>query len=270
MSEDRIVKGVVDNLQQIDNAINVIINMMTKNELPFSRNLLDPMIEFSMSVGLLLITAYWFVGFINEITEMDWRHLSIWWYMKKLVVLILGKEVVVNSIVICRGIFQFVNWMVIKYQGAVDIPNMVSQLDVEAFTKMVEDLSFMDRVMFNAELQTPKLVLMAVAVIVQMLAYWRCIKIAMLQVFAPIRLATVVNKGWSGAFPFLQDYVGEVAQVVVIIVGLRLYANIVGDMMLNAGDSSTNMFIKLILASVMLLAVIGGAVPMAKSLIGGR
>ena len=270
MNEDRIVKGVVDNLQQIDNAINVIINMMTKNELPFSRNLLDPMIEVSMTAGLLLVTGYWLIGFINEVTEIDWRNLSMWWYMRKLAGLILGKTLIDYSIVICRGIFQFVNLMVIKYQGAVDIPNMVSQLDVEAFTKMVEDLSFMDRVAFNAELQFPKIVLMIVAVVVQMLAYWRCIKIAMLQIFAPIRLATVVNKGWSGAFPFLQDYVGEVAQVVVIIVGLRLYANIVGDMMLNAGDSSTNMFIKLILASVMLLAIIGGAVPMAKSLIGGR
>jgi hypothetical protein len=270
MSEDRIIKGVIDNLQQIDNAINVIINMMTKNELPFSNNLLNPMIEISVTIGLMLVTAYWLIGFVNEITEMDWRHLSIWWYMKKLVVIILGKEIVAGSIVICRGIFQFVNWLVVKYQGSVDIPNMVSQLDVKTFTKMVEDLNLADRLMFNVELQFPKIVLMVVAVIVQMLAYWRCIKIAMLQVFAPIRLATVVNKGCSGAFPFLQDYVGEVAQVIVIIVGLRLYSNIVGDMMLNAGDSSTNMFIKLILASVMLLATIGGAVPFARKLIGGN
>jgi hypothetical protein len=270
MSEDRIIKGVIDNLQQIDNAINVIINMMTKNELPFSNKLLDPMIEISVTIGLLLVTAYWLIGLINEMTEIDWKHLSMWWYLRKFIQLLVGKVLIEKSIDICRGIFQIVNSMVAKYQGSVDIPNMVSQLDVKTFTKMVEDLNWVDRIMFNADLQFPKLVLMAVAIIVQMLAYWRCIKIAMLQVFAPIRLATVVNKGCSGAFPFLQDYVGEVAQVIVIIVGLRLYSNIVGDMMLNAGDSSTNMFIKLILASVMLLAVIGGAVPMAKKLIGGR
>ena len=265
---NRIVNGVVDNLRQIDNAMNVIINMMTKNELPFDRQLIDPMIEVSMTIGLILVVAYWMIGFIKEITEIDWKHLSMWWYIRKIIQIILGKELVTGSVDICKAIFQLINSLVLEYQGAIDIPSMVAQFDAKAFKAEVEALGFMDRIMFNAELQTPKLVLMAVAVIIQMLAYYRTLRIGLLQISAPIRLATAVNGNFSGVYSFLQDYVGEVGQVLVIVWGMRLYANVVGDMMMNVSQSGTNTFIKLILASVMLLAVILGAVPFAKSLIG--
>ncbi len=268
MDEDRIVNGVVDSLERIDNAINVITNMMTKNKLPISEQLINPLIETSITIALLLVTAYWLVGFINELTEMDWRHLSIWWYVKKIVQLILAEELIIHSPDLCNAIFDLVNWMVQEFQLTTNIPKMIQQLDKDQFRQTVEGLNLWDRIMFNVELQTPKLVLMAVAVVVQLMAWIRVINIAILQILAPIRLSTVVNRGVSGAYSFFQDYVGEVGQVLIIFLGLKLYSSTIGDMMLNVGNSSTNMVFKMLLSSVCLLVVILGAVPIAKKLIG--
>ena len=77
-----ILKQLTEAIYNIDNTITEMVKLLSSDITKTSMwPLVSKMVEISQTIALLLVVAYWLIGFVNELTEIDWRHLSIWWYI---------------------------------------------------------------------------------------------------------------------------------------------------------------------------------------------
>ena len=90
-----ILKQLTEAIYNIDNTITEMVKLLSSD---ITKTALWPLVEsmvtISQTIALLLVTGYWIINLINEVTEIDWRNLSMWWYMRKLAILIFGKVLV--------------------------------------------------------------------------------------------------------------------------------------------------------------------------------
>ena len=76
-----ILKQLTEAIYNIDNTLTEMVKLLSSDITKTSMwPLVERMVEISQTIALLLVVAYWLIGFVNELTEIDWRHLSIWWY----------------------------------------------------------------------------------------------------------------------------------------------------------------------------------------------
>jgi hypothetical protein len=90
-----ILKQLTEAIYNIDKTLTEMVKLLSSDITKTSMwPLVERMVEISQTIALLLVVAYWLIGFVNELTEIDWRHLSIWWYIKKIIQIILAKALV--------------------------------------------------------------------------------------------------------------------------------------------------------------------------------
>ena len=84
-----ILKQLTEAIYNIDKTLTEMVKLLSSDITKTTMwPLVEKMVEISQTIALLLVVAYWLIGFVNELTEIDWRHLSIWWYIKKIIQII--------------------------------------------------------------------------------------------------------------------------------------------------------------------------------------
>ena len=225
-----ILKQLTEAIYNIDNTITEMVKILSSDITKTAMwPLVSKMVEISQTIALLLVVAYWLIGFVNEITEIDWRHLSIWWYMKRIIQLILAKALVSLAPRICIGIYAFVGWAIKEYTPVAVNSMLYQGVDFSSLYASINDMGIMEKLVYKMDLLIPQITISVCSVIIQVIAYVRMLTICLLTVISPICLSTVVNKGVSGCYSFIKEYVGTVAQSVIMIIAFALYKGMIGS-----------------------------------------
>lgn len=269
MKSEDILESLKKALEGMDSAVERIIGILTKDV--FSNGMLtmiDKTVEVTQTIALLLVTAYWLIGFINEITEVDWRHLSIWWYLKKIIQLILAKALIDLAPDICYGICHFCGWAIKEINLNTNLSSLLTSVNLVEIEKDLDGMNLWGRIWYYMEMMIPKSVITVSSLVVQVIAYLRTISIAIYVMISPICFATVVNKGVSGCYSFLQKFVGTVGQSLIIVIGVNVYKGIVADMLVSSTQGGLGVTMQLTVASIMLMVIIVSAQQFSKMLAG--
>jgi hypothetical protein len=207
------------------------------------------------------------MGFVEEITEIDWRHLSMWWYIKKIIQLILAKALIDYSPTLCEMSYNFIRYALEMYKLTFIQNDIINNINWDAMMKTVKDMSVMERIAFNMEMQIPGYVLQGVGVYLQAVGIIRMVNIAMLQVIAPIKLALCSKEGMKPAWDFLRKYISTVGQNVIIMIAIWIYTAIANEMILVNIQGTADLMIKIVLSSVVLVITVLSAQSFARFLL---
>ena len=233
---------------------------------PQLREILNALTETSQMIALTLVVAYWLMGFVEEITEVDWKHLSMWWYIKKIIQLILAKALIDLSPTLCEISYNFIRYTLEMFKLTLNQSDILNNINWDAMMKTVKDMSISERIMFNAEMMIPGYIIQGVGIFLQGVAIVRMINIALLQVIAPIKFALCSKYGTKPAWEFLGRYIATVGQNVIIMIGISIYTVLANEIILVDIQGTADLLIKIVLSSVVLIMTILSAQAIAKFL----
>ena len=97
LSVDGVLRDISEALSSIDTVMNDMVNVLSQDIITQNVGtwqMVNKAVQISQTIALVIVVAYWLIGFINEITDMDWRNLSMWWYFRKIIQLILAKALI--------------------------------------------------------------------------------------------------------------------------------------------------------------------------------
>lgn len=234
---------------------------------PQLNEILNTLTETAQMIALILVTSYWLMGFIEEITQIDWKHLSMWWYIKKIIQLILAKALIDHSPVLCEMSYNFVRYALEMFKLTINQTDILNNINWDAMMKTVKDMSITERIMFNAEMMIPGYIIQGVGIFLQVVAFVRMINIALLQVIAPIKLALCSKEGTRPAWEFLKMYISTVGQNVIIMIAISIYTAFVNEIILVNIQGTADLLVKIVLSSVVLVMTILSAQAFAKFLV---
>jgi hypothetical protein len=232
ISDNSILQTLIFVLTEMDIVVKELINTFSENIATGSIwEISKVIIGITKTVALTLLTGYWLIGLINEITEIDWKHLSMWWYFKKFIQLLIGKALVEKSVDICLAIYNLVGWGLNEIGIKTSNFELFSTVNLGSLKKMVNDMGLMEKLVFKMDLIIPQIVILLVCGLIIVIAEIRVLSIYLLITISPICFATVVNKGASGVYPFIKEYVGITAQAIIMLIVTVLYnARVIGVM----------------------------------------
>ena len=263
-----ILKQLTEAIYNIDNTITEMVKILSSDITKTAMwPLVSKMVEISQTIALLLVVAYWLIGFINEITEIDWRHLSIWWYMKRIIQLILAKTLVDLAPNICISIYAFVGWAIRQYAPVSVSTSLFQSIDFQSVIDTVNNMGIMEKMVYKMDLLIPQITISVCSVIIQVIAYVRMLTICLLTIISPICLSTVVNKGVSGAYGFIKEYVGTVAQSVIMIIAFSLYKGMIASIV-ETQITGWDSIWKLVVSTIVLVITVLSSQSIAKMLAG--
>ena len=265
---NEIIFQLVQAVLGIDNTLTELVQLLSSD---ITRTnmwpLVEKMVEISQTIALLLVVAYWLIGFINEITEIDWRHLSIWWYMKRIIQLILAKALVDLAPNICISIYAFVGWAIKEYAPVTVSTSLFQTIDFKPVVDIVNEMGIMEKMVYKMDILIPQITISICSVIIQVIAHVRMLTICLLTIISPICLSTVVNKGVSGCYSFIKEYVGTVAQSVIMIIAFSLYKGMIGSV-LETQITGWDSIWKLVVSTIVLVITVLSSQSIAKMLTG--
>ena len=263
-----ILKQLTEAIYNIDNTLTEMVKLLSSDITKTSMwPLVERMVEISQTIALLLVVAYWLIGFVNELTEIDWRHLSIWWYIKKIIQIILAKALVDLAPNICISIYAFVGWAIKEY-SPVAVNSMLYQgVDFSSLYASINNMGIMEKLVYKMDLLIPQITISICSIVIQVIAHVRMITICLLTIISPICLSTVVNKGVSGCYGFIKEYVGTVAQSVIMIIAFALYKGMIGGI-IDAQITGWESIWKLVVSTIVLVITILSSQSIAKMLAG--
>ncbi len=268
LSGKEILQQLVQSIVGIDNTLTNLVNVLSSDITKTSLwPLVERMVEISQTIALLLVTGYWMINLINEVTEIDWRNLSMWWYMRKLAGLIMGKVLVDYSPKICIAIYGLVGWAVKEYAPVSVNVSLFQTIDFQPVMDAINNMGIMEKMVYKMDLLIPQIAISICSVIIQVIAYVRMLTICLLTIISPICLATTVNKGVSGAYGFIKEYVGTVAQSVIMIIAFSLYKSMVGSI-IETQITGWDSIWKLVVSTIVLVITVLSSQSIAKMLAG--
>ena len=212
--------------------------------------------ETSQMIALILVTVYWLMGFIEEITEIDWRNLSMWWYIRKIIQLMLAKALIDLSPTLCEISYNFIRHALEMYKLTFNQNDLLNNINWDGVMKTVKEMNSLERIAFNTEMMVPGYIIQGVGVFLQVVGVVRIFNIAMLQIIAPIKLALCSKYGMRPAWEFLRRYVSTVGQNVIIMIAIWVYTAIANEMILVNIQGTADLMIKILISSVVLVVTI--------------
>ena len=263
-----ILKQLTEAIYNIDNTLTEMVKLLSSDITKTSMwVLVERMVEISQTIALLLVVAYWLIGFVNELTEIDWRHLSIWWYIKKIIQIILAKALVDLAPNICISIYTFVGWAIKEY-SPVAVNSMLYQgIDFSSLYASINNMGIMEKLVYKMDLLIPQITISICSIVIQVIAHVRMLTVCLLTIISPICLSTVVNKGVSGCYGFIKEYVGTVAQSVIMIIAFALYKGMIGGI-IDTQITGWEGIWKLVVSTIVLAITILSSQSIAKMLAG--
>ena len=270
LSVDGVLSDISEALSSIDTVMNDMVNVLSQDIITQNVGtwqMVNKAVQISQTIALVIVVAYWLIGFIDEITQMDWRNLSIWWYFRKIIQLILAKALIDIAPDLCIAIYNFVGWALKEYGNIGTTSSIFSSIDLQGIKEMAKDMNFVDKVFFKIDMLIPKFAIWICGIIIQIMAYARMLQICLMTIISPISLATIVNGRHSGAFTFIKEYVAVVAQSIIMILSFIVYKGIVQSI-ITGQITGWNSVWKIVVATVTLTTIIASSQKLAKMFLG--
>ena len=270
LSVDGVLSDISEALSSIDTVMNDMVNVLSQDIITQNAGtwqMVNKAVQISQTIALVIVVAYWLIGFINEITDMDWRNLSIWWYFRKIIQLILAKALIDIAPDLCITIYNFVGWALKEYGNIGTTSSIFSSIDLQGIKEMAKDMNFVDKVFFKIDMLIPKFAIWICGIIIQVMAYARILQICLMTIISPISLASIVNGRNSGAFNFIKEYVSVVSQAVIMLLSFIIYRGVVQSI-ITGQITGWNSVWKIVVATVTLTFMISSSQKLAKMFLG--
>ena len=270
LSVDGVLRGISEALSSIDTVMNDMVNVLSQDIITQNVGtwqMVNKAVQISQTIALVIVVAYWLIGFINEITDMDWRNLSMWWYFRKIIQLILAKALIDIAPDLCITIYNFVGWALKEYGNIGTTSSIFSSIDLQGIKEMAKDMNFVDKVFFKIDMLIPKFAIWICGIIIQVMAYARILQICLMTIISPISLASIVNGRNSGAFNFIKEYVSVVSQAVIMFLSFIIYRGVV-QTIITGQITNWNSVWKIVVATVTLTFTISSSQKLAKMFLG--
>ena len=270
LSVDGVLRGISEALSSIDTVMNDMVNVLSQDIITQNVGtwqMVNKAVQISQTIALVIVVAYWLIGFINEITDMDWRNLSMWWYFRKIIQLILAKALIDIAPDLCITIYNFVGWALKEYGNIGTTSSIFSSIDLQGIKEMAKDMNFVDKVFFKIDMLIPKFAIWICGIIIQVMAYARILQICLMTIISPISLASIVNGRNSGAFNFIKEYVSVVSQAVIMLLSFIIYRGVVQSI-ITGQITNWNSVWKIVVATVTLTFTISSSQKLAKMFLG--
>ena len=270
LSVDGVRRDISEALSSIDTVMNDMVNVLSQDIITQNVGtwqMVNKAVQISQTIALVIVVAYWLIGFINEITDMDWRNLSMWWYFRKIIQLILAKALIDIAPDLCITIYNFVGWALKEYGNIGTTSSIFSSIDLQGIKEMAKDMNFVDKVFFKIDMLIPKFAIWICGIIIQVMAYARILQICLMTIISPISLASIVNGRNSGAFNFIKEYVSVVSQAVIMFLSFIIYRGVVQSI-ITGQITNWNSVWKIVVATVTLTFTISSSQKLAKMFLG--
>ena len=270
LSVDGVLSDISEALSSIDTVMNDMVNVLSQDIITQNVGtwqMVNKAVQISQTIALVIVVAYWLIGFINEITDMDWRNLSMWWYFRKIIQLILAKALIDIAPDLCIAIYNFVGWALKEYGNIGTTSSIFSSIDLQGIKEMAKDMNFVDKVFFKIDMLIPKFAIWICGIIIQVMAYARILQICLMTIISPISLASIVNGRNSGAFNFIKEYVSVVSQAVIMLLSFIIYRGVV-QCIITGHITVWNSVWKIVVATVTLTFTISSSQKLAKMFLG--
>ena len=270
LSVDGVLRDISEALSSIDTVMNDMVNVLSQDIITQNVGtwqMVNKAVQISQTIALVIVVAYWLIGFINEITDMDWRNLSMWWYFRKIIQLILAKALIDIAPDLCITIYNFVGWALKEYGNIGTTSSIFSSIDLQGIKEMAKDMNFVDKVFFKIDMLIPKFAIWICGIIIQVMAYARILQICLMTIISPISLASIVNGRNSGAFNFIKEYVSVVSQAVIMFLSVIIYRGVVQSI-ITGQITGWNSVWKIVVATVTLTFTISSSQKLAKMFLG--
>ena len=270
LSVDGVLRDISEALSSIDTVMNDMVNVLSQDIITQNVGtwqMVNKAVQISQTIALVIVVAYWLIGFINEITDMDWRNLSMWWYFRKIIQLILAKALIDIAPDLCITIYNFVGWALKEYGNIGTTSSIFSSIDLQGIKEMAKDMNFVDKVFFKIDMLIPKFAIWICGIIIQVMAYARILQICLMTIISPISLASIVNGRNSGAFNFIKEYVSVVSQAVIMLLSFIIYKGVVQSI-ITGQITNWNSVWKIVVATVTLTFIISSSQKLAKMFLG--
>ena len=270
LSVDGVLRDISEALSSIDTVMNDMVNLLSQDIITQNVGtwqMVNKAVQISQTIALVIVVAYWLIGFINEITDMDWRNLSMWWYFRKIIQLILAKALIDIAPDLCITIYNFVGWALKEYGNIGTTSSIFSSIDLQGIKEMAKDMNFVDKVFFKIDMLIPKFAIWICGIIIQVMAYARILQICLMTIISPISLASIVNGRNSGAFNFIKEYVSVVSQAVIMFLSFIIYRGVVQSI-ITGQITDWNSVWKIVVATVTLTFTISSSQKLAKMFLG--
>ena len=269
-SVDGVLSDISEALSSIDTVMNDMVNVLSQDIITQNVGtwqMVNKAVQISQTIALVIVVAYWLIGFINEITDMDWRNLSMWWYFRKIIQLILAKALIDIAPDLCITIYNFVGWALEEYGNIGTTSSIFSSIDLQGIKEMAKDMNFVDKLFFKIDILIPKFAIWICGIIIQVIAYARILQICLMTIISPISLASIVNGRNSGVFNFIKEYVSVVSQAVIMLLSFIIYRGVVQSI-ITGQITGWNSVWKIVVATVTLTFMIGSSQKLAKMFLG--
>ena len=270
LSVDGVLRDISEALSSIDTVMNDMVNVLSQDIITQNVGtwqMVNKAVQISQTIALVIVVAYWLIGFINEITDMDWRNMSMWWYFRKIIQLILAKALIDIAPDLCITIYNFVGWALKEYGNIGTTSSIFSSIDLQGIKEMAKDMNFVDKVFFKIDMLIPKFAIWICGIIIQVMAYARILQICLMTIISPISLASIVNGRNSGAFNFIKEYVSVVSQAVIMLLSFIIYKGVVQNI-ITGQITGWNSVWKIVVATVTLTFTISSSQKLAKMFLG--
>ena len=270
LSVDGVLRDISEALASIDTVMNDMVNVLSQDIITQNVGtwqMVNKAVQISQTIALVIVVAYWLIGFINEITDMDWRNLSMWWYFRKIIQLILAKALIDIAPDLCITIYNFVGWALKEYGNIGTTSSIFSSIDLQGIKEMAKDMNFVDKVFFKIDMLIPKFAIWICGIIIQVMAYARILQICLMTIISPISLPSIVNGRNSGAFNFIKEYVSVVSQAVIMFLSFIIYRGVVQSI-ITGQITNWNSVWKIVVATVTLTFTISSSQKLAKMFLG--
>ena len=270
LSVDGVLREISEALASIDTVMNDMVNVLSQDIITQNVGtwqMVNKAVQISQTIALVIVVAYWLIGFINEITDMDWRNMSMWWYFRKIIQLILAKALIDIAPDLCITIYNFVGWALKEYGNIGTTSSIFSSIDLQGIKEMAKDMNFVDKVFFKIDMLIPKFAIWICGIIIQVMAYARILQICLMTIISPISLASIVNGRNSGAFNFIKEYVSVVSQAVIMFLSFIIYRGVVQSI-ITGQITDWNSVWKIVVATVTLTFTISSSQKLAKMFLG--
>ena len=270
LSVDGVLSDISEALSSIDTVMNDMVNVLSQDIITQNVGtwqMVNKAVQISQTIALVIVVAYWLIGFINEITDMDWRNLSMWWYFRKIIQLILAKALIDIAPDLCITIYNFVGWALKEYGNIGTTSSIFSSIDLQGIKEMAKDMNFVDKLFFKIDILIPKFAIWICGIIIQVIAYARILQICLMTIISPISLASIVNGRNSGAFNFIKEYVSVVSQAVIMLLSFIIYRGVVQSI-ITGQITGWNSVWKIVVATVTLTFMISSSQKLAKMFLG--
>ena len=269
-SVDGVLSDISEALSSIDTVMNDMVNVLSQDIITQNVGtwqMVNKAVQISQTIALVIVVAYWLIGFINEITDMDWRNLSMWWYFRKIIQLILAKALIDIAPDLCITIYNFVGWALKEYGNIGTTSSIFSSIDLQGIKEMAKDMNFVDKLFFKIDILIPKFAIWICGIIIQVIAYARILQICLMTIISPISLASIVNGRNSGVFNFIKEYVSVVSQAVIMLLSFIIYRGVVQSI-ITGQITGWNSVWKIVVATVTLTFMISSSQKLAKMFLG--